>query len=1201
MDARSPLSALIVFLIVGSSLSGLVIFYTGPASAAPSAGTYSWSDSFDAPNERSGIDISEDLAVEQGMAFPGMAMYTGTGADGEKVITGVFYADSARTCVTANTIPGQTSVPVGSTSGLFPKDEVLILQMTGPQAGAWEFAKVTEAAGQLVTLSSPLKTAFTVGIGKVQLLRVSQFKDVTVKAGGQLTCSAWDGNTGGVLCFRATGSVLVSAGGAIDATGKGFNGGAGGIGGKGGGGGSGGPGGTGHGGAAGGGGNIPGGGAGGNGGSGSGNNGMNGGAGGGMGSAGSAGGTAKSGSGGGGGAPGDGGTNTGTSDFRLIQPGSGGGGGQGGNGGTGAGGGGGGGGGHDAGVSGQPGEVGGNGGTGGMGGAGGGIMWITAYAITVEGSLAANGAAGMNGSAGSKGGAGGKGGNGGPAGGQSTHYQDGGGGGGGNGGTGGNGGNGGSGGSGGSIRLTAVNISAGQFRVTAQGAAGGPGGPGGTAGGNGTGGAAGGNVWWGTGGTAGAMGQAGSAGTCGTASSGAGGPGLVLFESVLSSGVPQPAGLAVKIGRAQAATLTSVPVSPSSLARWASLDVNFSLESGSSMTFEILDAATGATVGKWAPPGAGHQAFNISGVNATSVRLKATMLASVDNKPSLADWSVSWVPNHAPKSPGGLSVDGHIIGSPWSLNLTSRFPSFNWTFDDPDAGQAQSAYNLSIWSGPGGTGSLIWKAEAASALQTVTFGSSGGPAQPLVDGMDYYISVATRDAALAGPMWGPAVEMMFHVDTPPGLPAPVSPANGFGAVGVPAELEWSASSDAEGGPLTYDWQVSASSDFSSLRANGTSDRTGATVDLQQGSQYFWRVRASDGYRTSGWSEVWRFSVTTDKPPRISQLPALTIYFNMTRQLDLTAYGYDEQDGYNLTWSAALTGGPDFNASPPPLRLELNNRTLRLTAGATAGQYTVTLRAFDSKGMKATGTLNVTLAPTPPSNPPKIILQGSTIKAGGSLRIDLSKHVQDEQPESLRWEVSSNTTLVTATIENGMTLVLVAGMTDQDAAVTITLRAYDPYELSDEVSIQFNITTREAVGSEQAVPWMLIIGLVVVVAVVAVAAVAVMKRPRRSKPEPGVMQWDKEALEAEDRPSFRNGPLTELSGETREAVPTPQSAGPAPPLPQDIPTAAPVESHPEIPTLEEIPEAQPVAPAPPQAPARGETKDIDDILAMLKKQ
>jgi len=754
--------------------------------------------------------------------------------------------------------------------------------------------------------------------------------------------------------------------------------------------------------------------------------------------------------------------------------------------------------------------------------------------------------------------------------------------------------------------------------VTATGGTGGPGGAGGAAGGNGTGGANGGNNYGGTPGTPGAIGLGGGAGGAGAASAGVGAPGLVMFESVSSSGVPQPAGKAVTIGRAQSAMVTSVPVSPSSLARWGGLDVNFTLQGGTSMSFEVLDAVSGLSLAKWSPAAAGHQRFNLTAVNATSIRLRANMLSSGDNIPSLADWSVSWEPNRAPNPPSGLYIDGHPIGSAWSLNLTSRFPTFNWTFEDPDTGQSQSAYNLSIWTGPGGTGTLIWKADATSGVPAVTFGSSGGPAQPLAEGTDYYLSVATRDAALVGPLWGSASEMMFHVDSPPGVPSPVSPANGFGGVGVPAELEWTAATDAEGGPLIYDWQVSTGSDFSSLRANGTSDRTGATVDLQQGLQYFWRVRASDGYRTSGWGDVWRFTVTTAKPPRMSPFPPLTIYFNLTRQLDLTPYATDEQDGSNLTWTVTPT------PQPQPLTVNMTGRTLQLKAEATAGTFSVTLKVTNSKGMKAFGILNVTVAPTPPSNAPRITLQGANIKSGGSLSIDLSRHVVDETPEGLRWEVSVNSTLVTARIENGKTLVLAAGMTPEPAAVLVTLRAFDPYELSDETSVQFNVTTRESVTTGEGFPMMYIIILVVIVVVVAAAGVAAMRVMRRPstmpKSEPGAMQWDREALEAEDRPTFRSGSLAGMAEEPVQAQPRPapqshpaatavvsQAPPPGPPVPpaatppaEDIPLAAAEPVAGDIPTLEEIPEAAPVAPSTAQPRGKGEGKDIDDILAMLKK-
>jgi hypothetical protein len=634
------------------------------------------------------------------------------------------------------------------------------------------------------------------------------------------------------------------------------------------------------------------------------------------------------------------------------------------------------------------------------------------------------------------------------------------------------------------------------------------------------------------------------------------------------------------------ATLTSQPITPASLSRWASFNVNFSLETGSSATFELIDSAGGASLGKWSPPGAGRQSFNISAVNATSVRMKATLVTNGDNKPSLADWSVSWLPNHAPNAPAGLSVDGHPIGSPWSLNLTTRFPVFNWTFDDPDHGQPQGAFNLSIWSGPGGTGNLMWRAEAQSSSQVVTYGSSGSPAQPLLDGTDYYITISTRDSAPAGTAWGPSIEMRFHVNSPPGVPALVSPVNGHGSVGVPAELEWSAAADVEGGPLTYEWQVSTTADFSSLRANGTSNRTGDSVDLAQSTLFYWRVRASDGYRTSGWSDVWHFTVTSDKPPRISSIPAITIYFNRSRELDLTPYGSDEQDGSNLSWTAVLTDGPYHGASPPPLKVELTLRLLRLTAASTAGAYIVTLKASDSKALKATGTLNVTVAAPPPSNPPKITIEGSKIKAGGTMRIELLKHVTDEEPDNLRWEATSNNTLVTATIENGKVLVLTAGMIDKDTAVTIDLKVYDRYDLSDEVSPQFTVTAKGSGTGGDGLPWMVIIGFLVIVAIVAIAVVAMTRRSGKTKAPAAVMNWDKEALEIEDRPSFRGGPVTVL-----------EVQAPAEAL---APTAEPA---PEIPLLEEIAEPVPAhpAPAPPPKPGKEGSTDLEDILAQLRKE
>ena len=69
----------------------------------------------------------------------------------------------------------------------------------------------------------PLKNAYYADANsQAQVIKVPHFTDVTVNPGGILTCHPWypDGPTGGVIFFRANGTVTVN--GLIDASGAGF-------------------------------------------------------------------------------------------------------------------------------------------------------------------------------------------------------------------------------------------------------------------------------------------------------------------------------------------------------------------------------------------------------------------------------------------------------------------------------------------------------------------------------------------------------------------------------------------------------------------------------------------------------------------------------------------------------------------------------------------------------------------------------------------------------------------------------------------------------------------------------------------------------------------------------------------------------------------------------------------------------------------
>ena len=80
------------------------------------------------------------------------------------------------------------------------------------------------------TLGSALAYDFAAsGTSQSQVIRVPNYTDVTVQSGGVLTVNAWDGSTGGVMFFRATGAVDVQSGGELTVAGRGFTGGAGGA------------------------------------------------------------------------------------------------------------------------------------------------------------------------------------------------------------------------------------------------------------------------------------------------------------------------------------------------------------------------------------------------------------------------------------------------------------------------------------------------------------------------------------------------------------------------------------------------------------------------------------------------------------------------------------------------------------------------------------------------------------------------------------------------------------------------------------------------------------------------------------------------------------------------------------------------------------------------------------------------------------
>ncbi|MBK8610791.1 MAG: gliding motility-associated C-terminal domain-containing protein [Chitinophagaceae bacterium] len=119
-----------------------------------------------------------------------------------------------------------------------PGDTVLMVQMKGAiidstntagfgtinnyrNAGNYEFNYVKSKAGNIIELRNTVLRQYDIPVGKVQLVRVPYYTDVTVS--GTLTCLPWDGKKGGILVLNAANSVDLNAD--IDVNGRGFIGG----------------------------------------------------------------------------------------------------------------------------------------------------------------------------------------------------------------------------------------------------------------------------------------------------------------------------------------------------------------------------------------------------------------------------------------------------------------------------------------------------------------------------------------------------------------------------------------------------------------------------------------------------------------------------------------------------------------------------------------------------------------------------------------------------------------------------------------------------------------------------------------------------------------------------------------------------------------------------------------------------------------
>ena len=143
-----------------------------------------------------------------------VAAYYGTGTDGDvSFSTGMNYIDDVRSTVTGSNSSGSSTLELDSLAGLVVNDEVLIITMqddntSNNSVGTFEFKIISSINSSTLTFTESLLNDYNASSTvKHQVIKVPNYNNVTISSGATLTAHPWDGSTGGIVCFRASGQI----------------------------------------------------------------------------------------------------------------------------------------------------------------------------------------------------------------------------------------------------------------------------------------------------------------------------------------------------------------------------------------------------------------------------------------------------------------------------------------------------------------------------------------------------------------------------------------------------------------------------------------------------------------------------------------------------------------------------------------------------------------------------------------------------------------------------------------------------------------------------------------------------------------------------------------------------------------------------------------------------------------------------------
>jgi len=151
-----------------------------------------------------------------------------------------------------------------------------------------------------------------------------------------------------------------------------------------------------------------------------------------------------------------------------------------------------------------------------------------------------------------------------------------------------------------------------------------------------------------------------------------------------------------------------------------------------------------------------------------------------------------------------------------------------------------------------------------------------------ISGLEYGTQYFWRIQATDGTQYSDWSEVWSFTTISETLAAPVliSPVNNATNQLTDITLDWNTVTNAS----EYEYQYSTDNSFSTYNGGTISESDILISDLEYGTEYFWRVQASDGTIFSEWSEVWSFTTKENTYIENVNISDVKIYPNPTDEI-----------------------------------------------------------------------------------------------------------------------------------------------------------------------------------------------------------------------------------------------------------------------------------------------------------------------------